>query len=121
MRISIKGHGMRSVREEIDRRLARLQVGGCTCMTKTPELKYHDERCTYRLASEIAILLDQIMEVTQQEKELILRKRKEAKENQERWDKQKACKHKNKIHEGRFGHNGDDWYRCPDCGYTWDE
>ncbi len=44
---------------EIFERLTKLQVGGCTCDTKTPELTYHDKRCTYRLAAEIeALLLD---------------------------------------------------------------
>jgi hypothetical protein len=33
--------------------LIRLQVGGCTCMTKTNELKYHAADCQYRLACEI--------------------------------------------------------------------
>lgn len=33
--------------------LLRLQVGGCTCMTKTNEVKYHASDCQYRLASEI--------------------------------------------------------------------
>lgn len=35
--------------------------------------------------------------------------------------KQTSCKHPRKIHEGRFGHNGDDWYRCPDCKKEWCE
>lgn len=29
--------------EEILMKFTKLQVGGCTCMTKTPELKYHAE------------------------------------------------------------------------------
>jgi hypothetical protein len=33
--------------------LSRLQLGGCTCNTKTPELRFHAEDCKYRLASEI--------------------------------------------------------------------
>lgn len=33
--------------------LTLLQLGKCTCLTKTPELKHHDPRCTYRLAKEI--------------------------------------------------------------------
>lgn len=39
--------------------LHRLQLGGCICMTKTPELKYHAEDCQYRLASEIEAALAQ--------------------------------------------------------------
>lgn len=38
-------------------KLWRLKIGGCDCMTKTPELRFHDERCTYRLVSEITDLL----------------------------------------------------------------
>lgn len=33
-------------------RLAIACVGGCTCMTKTPEIAYHDELCHYRLFTE---------------------------------------------------------------------
>jgi hypothetical protein len=38
-------------------KLQRLAVGGCDCCTKTPELRFHAENCTYRLASEITDLL----------------------------------------------------------------
>ncbi len=43
--------------DDIQTKLTRIQVGGCTCMTKTPVLQHHDEGCHYRLASEIAVLL----------------------------------------------------------------
>jgi hypothetical protein len=33
--------------------LIRLQVGGCTCMTKTNQPEYHATDCQYRLACEI--------------------------------------------------------------------
>lgn len=33
--------------------LIKLQIGCCTCMTKTNEVKYHATDCQYRLASEI--------------------------------------------------------------------
>jgi hypothetical protein len=33
--------------------LIRMQVGGCTCETKTNEIKYHATDCQYRLACEI--------------------------------------------------------------------
>lgn len=33
-------------------RLVRAQVAGCTCLTKTPELRFHDPHCTYRLVRE---------------------------------------------------------------------
>jgi hypothetical protein len=38
--------------------LTRLTVGGCTCMTKTPELKYHADDCQYRMATEIELGFD---------------------------------------------------------------
>lgn len=38
--------------------LTRLQVGGCTCLTKTPDIRHHDARCTYRLASEVHNLIN---------------------------------------------------------------
>ncbi len=37
---------------ELKDRLLRAQVGGCTCVTKTPELTYHDALCNYRLCAE---------------------------------------------------------------------
>lgn len=42
----------------VTEKLFKLQVGGCTCMTETPELRFHDARCTYRLACEIQDLLN---------------------------------------------------------------
>lgn len=33
---------------------------GCSCMTKTPEVMYHDETCDYRLAHEAQDKLVQI-------------------------------------------------------------
>jgi hypothetical protein len=42
-----------AVTERHMRFLGLLQIGGCTCLTKTPELQYHAEDCKYRLAAEI--------------------------------------------------------------------
>lgn len=42
----------------VTEKLIRMQVGGCTCNTKSPELRFHDERCTYRLACEVQDLLN---------------------------------------------------------------
>ena len=42
---------------EIHKKLDMLEVGGCTCQCKSPEIQYHAERCHYRLASEIRSLL----------------------------------------------------------------
>lgn len=38
-------------------RLQRAQVGGCTCLTKTPELSYHKDTCHYRLFEEATAAL----------------------------------------------------------------
>ncbi len=38
-------------------KLTSIQIGGCTCNTKRPDIEYHDARCHYRLASEIEVLL----------------------------------------------------------------
>lgn len=34
------------------RRLSQAQVAACTCMTKTPDIEYHDELCHFRLFRE---------------------------------------------------------------------
>jgi hypothetical protein len=34
------------------KRLQNAQYGSCSCLTKTPELKYHDESCKFRLCAE---------------------------------------------------------------------
>lgn len=46
-----------SVAEAVRTRLIQIQVGGCTCDTKTPEIECHDKRCHYRLSEEIMQLL----------------------------------------------------------------
>jgi len=50
---------MNAKEKELADRLARKQVGGCTCMTKTPDLEYHDPLCTYRLCAEAEFALRQ--------------------------------------------------------------
>lgn len=44
--------GLAARAEKMSNALVSLCVGGCTCMTKTPILKFHDPRCRYRLAAE---------------------------------------------------------------------
>lgn len=34
-------------------KINHLTVGSCTCMTKTDDIYYHDEKCRYRLLREI--------------------------------------------------------------------
>lgn len=74
-----------------------------------------------RFPQDIQVLIDSKFELSEDEKLVILKLRKERKEAEERRVKQEACKHKNKVYEGRFGHNGDDWYFCRDCGKKWYE
>lgn len=47
----------------LEKQLARMTAGGCTCNTKSPTLEFHTERCMYRLASEAMDTLDEIKEV----------------------------------------------------------
>lgn len=39
-------------KEDLIVKLAKACVGGCTCLTKTPEIKFHDVGCHYRLFTE---------------------------------------------------------------------
>ena len=41
-------------------RLHKQAGGGCTCMTKTPELKFHDVDCTYRVTTEAASEIERL-------------------------------------------------------------
>lgn len=43
--------------EAVQHKLTKIMTAGCTCMTKTPELQYHSERCHFRLAAEASLLL----------------------------------------------------------------
>jgi hypothetical protein len=43
--------------DKIREKLMRLQLGGCTCGTKTPNIEHHDENCVYRIAAEIGLML----------------------------------------------------------------
>lgn len=36
----------------MERALTLLTIASCTCLTKSPELQYHDEQCPYRIAAE---------------------------------------------------------------------
>ncbi len=38
---------------DVFEKLNRATVASCTCLTKTPEVEYHDENCRYRLLREI--------------------------------------------------------------------
>ena len=43
--------------EAVQQRLTKIMVAGCTCLTKTPELQFHSDRCHYRLAAEVSMML----------------------------------------------------------------
>ena len=47
--------------EKISRYLTTLAVGGCTCCTKTPELRYHKVDCRYRKATEAEAMLSDLV------------------------------------------------------------
>lgn len=39
-------------RERYKKDLKMMLVGSCSCLTKTPEVRFHDEYCRYRIISE---------------------------------------------------------------------
>lgn len=41
-------------------KLHEMQIGSCTCLTKTPELKYHAEDCRYRVSAEILAYVEKL-------------------------------------------------------------
>lgn len=44
---------LRTNREKkMEKALRILTIGTCSCMVKSPELKYHNEGCVYRIAAE---------------------------------------------------------------------
>ena len=45
----------------LSQRVTRQLVGGCTCMTKTPELRYHHLDCKYRVMAEVSAVLDAVV------------------------------------------------------------
>jgi len=42
---------------KVFRKLLYIQIGGCNCSTKTPNIEFHAEDCRYRLAVEIESML----------------------------------------------------------------
>ena len=44
---------LKEVNEEVITLQVKGMVGGCTCMTKTPEVNYHNPSCKYRISSEL--------------------------------------------------------------------
>lgn len=61
------------------------------------------------------------MILTEEEKLLVLAYRKEKADAAARRERQNNCSHLHKVFEGRFGHNGDEWYLCKDCGANFPE
>jgi hypothetical protein len=48
---------------ELVRRLEMATVASCTCLTKPPEVRFHDPMCRSRLLSEAAAALRRFMSV----------------------------------------------------------
>ena len=44
--------------DDIYTRILIAQIGSCGCMTKTPNVRYHKQDCTYRVLSEAAIEIE---------------------------------------------------------------
>ena len=40
-------------REDVIHNLMLLQIGSCTCYTKSPQHEWHKENCEYRILAEI--------------------------------------------------------------------
>lgn len=57
--------------------------------------------------------------LTDEEEKLILDRRRNIAERKKIMDKQAKCSHTNKKDQGRWGHNGDQWWRCDECGKEW--
>lgn len=60
---------MIKIDESIRYKLLKLQMGSCTCCTKTPEVKYHLADCNYRLASEMLEYVQGIHNIVNAERE----------------------------------------------------
>ncbi len=59
------------------------------------------------------------IEVTEQEYQTIIAERERRALLERIKEKQTSCKHPKALSRGRFGHNGDEWYYCPDCRKEW--
>ena len=59
------------------------------------------------------------IQVTNTEWQYIQQRRIDEEQAIKRKQLQDNCKHPRKIYEGSFGHNGDSWYKCPDCKKNW--
>lgn len=42
----------------LDKLIFQLNRQGCSCLTKTPEIKYHQMTCSYRIAQEVIFRLE---------------------------------------------------------------
>lgn len=55
-------------RQIVSDKLTLLQIASCTCCTKTPIIKYHNENCKYRIACELEELIIDFYENLKYEK-----------------------------------------------------
>ena len=44
--------------DALEKQLIALSVGTCTCNVKSPDIQWHDARCTYRMAVEASETVD---------------------------------------------------------------
>jgi hypothetical protein len=51
---------------ELDDELLRLSVASCECLTKTPEIQYHDPSCRFRVLQECQIALRELQRLREQ-------------------------------------------------------
>jgi len=45
-------HELKADNERLREALERLKIGTCSCFTKTDQIKFHRDNCTYKIASE---------------------------------------------------------------------
>ena len=44
--------------KEVSAKLQLATLASCSCLTKTPEIAYHEPHCRYRVLAEAKILID---------------------------------------------------------------
>jgi hypothetical protein len=48
----MSGDVSKTTADPLSERLLRAALGGCTCLTKSPDIRWHDQLCHYRLFTE---------------------------------------------------------------------
>jgi len=60
---------------DVSLQLSKLITGSCTCDTKTPELKWHETWCRYRVAQEVTTEVERQMAVIKPLRDLVIQYR----------------------------------------------